>query len=256
MDAKVLMRDPNIREFLAILEASGAGRLEFISMMSHISAMERQLDEAARELTAMRKEIAGLRTENDYPIRTALIKAEGHLEHGVAEARARLDEIKVAVLECVKKALSAIKEQGIGGLNKTMDFLGVRKKLAGIRDHVDKNIGAADRAIAKIETVSAEYHETGRHLRNIGRALTGKEILGEAKPMGNIAKAARLPFKGARTALSGVSKSAVAAIGKLDHLEKAARSSTLGAIRAHRSQKDAAPTGMALNRTKSKEASL
>lgn len=253
---KVIAASPDIQKLLKILEENSAGRPEFLSLLSHIGGVERQLDEAAREVTAMRRELAALRDEQRHPFRTALNRAITRLGNGIAAARAQLSEIKSAVVEGAQQAAAAFKEKGISAINSTMNFLGMKEKLAGLQDYLDGEVQAADKSIAKIEAVSAEYHETGKHLRNIGRALRGKEAIQEAKPMGLVAKAVRAPYKGARAALAGASRSAGAAIGKLEQLEKAARPSALEAMRKRQQEQERQPTGMALSRGRAAEESL
>ena len=36
--------------------------------------------------------------------------------------------------------------------------------------------------------MAAQYHEAGKHLKNAGRVLAGKEAVTEAKPTGKVAK--------------------------------------------------------------------
>lgn len=253
---KVIAANPYIQTLLKILEENNAGSTEFVSLLSHIGAVEKQLDEAAREVTAMRRELAVLRDEQRHPLRTVLNRAITRLENGITAARAQLAEIKAAVVDGAQRAAAAFKEKGISAINKTMNFLGMKEKLAGLQGYLNKEVQAADKSIAKIEAVSAEYHETGKHLRNIGRALRGKEAIQEAKPMGLVAKAVRAPYKGARAALSGASRSAGAAIGRLEQLEKAARPSALEAMRKRQQEQERQPAGMALSRGRAAEESL
>ncbi len=104
--------------------------------------------------------------------------------------------------------------------------------------------------------MSAEYREAGKHLRNIGRAIIGKEAIQDAKPMGPAAKSIRALNNGTRAAYSGASRSAAAAIGRLEQLEKAARPSALEAMRKKQKEQALQPTGMALSRSRAAEESL
>lgn len=253
---KTITASPEIQNLLKIFEENNAGKAEFVSLLSHIGAVERQLDEATREVTAMRRELAALRDEQRHPFRTALNRAITRLENGISAARAQLSEIKSTISERAAQAAAAFKEKGISAINKTMDFLGMKEKLSGLQEYLNKEVQAADKSIAKIEAVSAEYHETGKHLRNIGRALRGKEAIQDTKPMGFVAKAVRAPYKGARAALSGASRSAGAAIGKLEQLEKAARPSALEAMRKQQQVQERRAVGMALSRSRAAEESL
>ena len=253
---KVMMSDPAIREFLAMLEGNAAGEAGFRSLMGHIGQIEGRLFEGARESAALRAEIAAMREDMRHPVRVALTEAADRLDRALAEAGKRLDEIKAAILDGAKKAVAAVREKGISALGGAMGFLGVKKKMAALRDHLDGCVRSVENSISKIERISAEYHETGKHLRNMGRALKGKEAIHDTKPMGKVAKTVRMPVKCARAAFSSASKSAAASVTRLEQLEKAARPSVRDTIRNSRQQTPAKPTGMALEKHKSQEASL
>jgi hypothetical protein len=246
--AKLMMNDPTIREFMSLLEQSDAKRSVFISLMSHIGQIEGQLFEAAKEVTALRVEVAEMREDAKHPLRKALTDAANRLESGMLAAHMQLDSIKAAVLDGAKNAVDTVRTSGIFALNGAMGFLGVKKKMEALRDHLDGCVRSADNSIGKIEKVSTEYHEAGKHLRNVGRALSGKETVQHAKPMGALAKSIRAPFKGARAAFAEASKNAATAVTRLEQLEKTARPSVLGTIRDSRQQQAVRPTGMALDR--------
>ena len=60
-----------------------------------------------------------------------------------------------------------------------------------------------------------------RSLKNVGRALRGKELLTAVKPNGKLAKLASSPFRSEIKHLQGVLKNVDKAITALDDLEKA-----------------------------------
>ena len=74
---------------------------------------------------------------------------------------------------------------------------------------------------AKIESVSAQYHETGRQFKNMFRTMAGKDPVAEAKPVGNVAKTLAAPYKAERRALRGIRKGVDAALSGLSKLEQA-----------------------------------
>ena len=91
-----------------------------------------------------------------------------------------------------------------------------------LRDTLNDSIKVDEKAIAKIEAVSAEYHEAGKHLKNIGRAMAGKEAIQDANPSGKLAKALKTPFLAERSSFIAMQNSAEAAINHLARLEKTA----------------------------------
>ena len=49
--------------------------------------------------------------------------------------------------------------------------------------------------LARIDAFSTEYHEMGRHLKNMGRTLQGKPAEADARKNGKIARAFKGAFK-------------------------------------------------------------
>lgn len=125
------------------------------------------------------------------------------------------------------------KEKGITALDNIARFFKVKPLLENMRDTLDQSIRQDDKAIAKIEAISTEYHEAGRHLKNIGRALLGKEAAQEAKPPGKLAAAIAAPYRAERSCLSAMKKSVEAAIGNFARLEDRAKPSIQKTIQTH-----------------------
>ncbi len=58
-----------------------------------------------------------------------------------------------------------------------------------------KSMQASNRAVARIDAFSTEYHEMGRHFKNMGRTLQGKPAETDAKENGKIARVFKGAFK-------------------------------------------------------------
>ena len=103
-----------VRELLALMEEYNApGRKELAAMVAQITGLERQLDEASRQIEAMRKELAEVR---EGPVKRTLTKAVRALERGAALLGERLDDLKAAVVDGCKRTLAAVRERGISTL--------------------------------------------------------------------------------------------------------------------------------------------
>ena len=86
----------------------------------------------------------------------------------------------------VKSILADFKERGAVALNGITGFLHLRPALESIQNGGGKSMQASDRAVARIDAFSTEYHEAGRHLKNMGRTLQGKPAEAEAKENGRL----------------------------------------------------------------------
>lgn len=217
-----LMENEHVKELLSIMKENRVDSKDLRELLGHVGDMERQLDAAVKELTAMRRELNGMREDQNHPARTALRNTTRSLEGTVKETRGRLATLKNSIIEGCKNAVAAFKEKGVSVLNRIAGFFGIKDGLQNMRESLNRSIGENEKSIAKIEAVSAELHKTGSHVRNIGRALLGKETREDVKPTGKLAKFLESPYRSELARLKRTGKSLDAAIGKLEKLERTA----------------------------------
>jgi len=218
-----IMDNEHVKELLSIMEANNVPSMkDLLAVLHQVGAMERQLGEAVNELAAMRRELAEAQAQN-HPIKTALQKAVIVMQGQVLDLRDKLAELKANIIDGCKNAVTAFKEKGIAALDNIARFFKIKPGLEALRDSLDKSIRFDERAVAKIEAVSAEYHEAGRHIKNIGRAIVGKEAIAEAKAPGSLAAAVAIPYRAERACLIAARRHVKAAIGAFERLENRER---------------------------------
>ncbi|MBS6956184.1 MAG: hypothetical protein KH230_23490 [Enterocloster asparagiformis] len=234
-----IMENEYVKELLSLLKKnrSPAGK-ELLEAIGQVSEMEKQLSSAVDELKAMRQELQDLKEQN-HPLKTVLQNSIKTLEVNAAVLRERLAALKGAVIEGCKNAISAVKEHGIAALDNAARFFHIKPGLEALRNTINEGIKTDEKAIAKIEAVSAEYHEAGRHLKNIGRALTGREAVKESKATGKLAKTIQAPYRAERACYLAARKSLDKAVSSLDRLEHAAekKPSILKTMQEHETKK-------------------
>ena len=217
-----IMDNQQVKELMQILRDNKSPSMDdFMNVLKQVTAMERQLSSAVGELAAMRKQLDEAKAVN-HPAVAVMEKAVISAQNFIADLREKLAAIKQGIIEGCTNAVNAFKEKGIAALNNVVGFLGIKPALESMRNDLNKNIEADNRAIGKIEKISGNFHEAGKHLRNVGRALLGKEAVDEAKPVGKIAKAFTTPFKAERSCCESIKKHVEAAIGGLARLEQRA----------------------------------
>lgn len=144
------------------------------------------------------------------------------MQDQVFHLRDNLTALKQNIIEGCKNAVTAFQEKGVSALDNIARFFKVKPILEKMRGGLEKDIQFDNKAIAKIEAISAEYHEAGLHLKNMGRALSGKEAAQEAKPSGNLSKALIAPYRAERSCFIAMKRSVEKAIGGLARLEEKA----------------------------------
>lgn len=214
-----LMENPHVQEFMAIMRENGADAANVAAMINYVGAIERYMESANSQLAAMRKELAGMREIQKHPIKTALQNSIKSLQTKLNTAMERLGEVKAAIVEGCKNAVAAFKEKGKAALNGIMKFFHIKGGLESLKESFTASIRTDNNAIAKIEAFSQQYHETGKGIGNMGRALRGKEAVQDAKPVGKLAHALEAPYKANRVLNMKMRNTVVRAIGSLEQLD-------------------------------------
>lgn len=244
--AEPIMENEHVKELLAILrEKNAPSAKDFLAVLNQVGAMEKQLDSAVKELAAMRQELKTAQEQN-HPVKTALQKAIIVMQGQVLDLRERLTELKQNIIDGCKSTVAAFKEKGISALDNVARFFKVRPILEAMRDNLNQNIQHDDKVIAKIEAISTEYHQAGRHLKNMGRAMLGRDSIQEVQPPGKLAAVISAPFRAERSHLAAMKKSVENALGAMARLEERAKPSIQKAIQTHNEkiaqEKKEAPT--------------
>jgi len=218
-----LMENEYVKELLAVMKANNMpGVKDLLAVIGQVGVMEKQLDTMITELQGIRRELAEAQKHN-HPIKTVLQGAVANTQGQILDLRDKLGELKDKIIEGCKNALSAFKEKGLSALRNIASFFKVRPLLESMRDNLDNGIKQNEATIAKIETMSADYHEAGRHLKNIVRAMSGREPVQEAKPVGKIAKVMQAPSRSKLSIRMNMRKNIAAALGAVERLEKTER---------------------------------
>lgn len=211
-----------VQELLTVMQENSVDTGELLAVLRYVDMVERQLDTAVNELTAMRQEMADMREIQNHPVKTAMQNAADALEGKITVMRERLEAVKADIIDGAKNAVAAFKEKGITALHSVASFFNVKDSLQSLRSSLNAGIKEDERAIAAIEAASAKYHEAGRRVKNMGRALTDKEAIRDAKPTGKLGKTLEAPFVLEKDCLASAVKDVDAAIRGMERLEAAA----------------------------------
>ena len=215
-----LIKNEYVIQLLSILqEHNKTAEQDIIALLDQVASMEKQLELAVQELTAIRQDFAAAKKQNQS-VKNALQKAVIVMQDQVTKLRNRMAELKQRVIDGCKNAISTFKEKGIIMIDNTAQFFKVVPILEAIQKNADRAAGLADKAATDLERIAAKYHEAGRRVKNAGRALSGKDTVQEAKPNGKIAKTFTTPFRATYSCFKGIQNNAVAAVGKFKRLEQ------------------------------------
>lgn len=249
-DSQPIAENEQVKELLALLKDNNTpGYEQFASLIGHVTEMEQRLLETAEELKAMRQFIQEVQ---DHSLKSRLQQSYQKLEENVDALRQRISELKEQIVEGCKGILKDFKERGAVALNGITQLLHIRPALEAVQNTSEKGIQACNRAVSRIDAFSTEYHEAGRHLKNMGRAIQGKPAEAEAKENGKLASIFKGGFKVQRTLIASISRGAKRSLNTLARLEQAAerRPSVLKAMREQAAKTELAKKQPAPSRDK------
>ena len=230
-DSAPIAENEQVKALLALLkEDNAAGYEEFTKLIESVTTMESRLSAAVGELEAMREDLQKMQ---DHSLKTSLQKTCKALEVNVASVQQKLSELKGRIVEGCRHVLADFKERGASALNGITHFLHLKPALEAIWQGAENHQQASNRAMAKIDAFVSEYHEAGKHLKNMRLALMGKEPVQEAKTGGEVARYVKAPYRASHAYMQTVKKSVEKALDALDRLEQTAerRPSVLKAMR-------------------------
>ena len=150
---KRLAEQKEVKELLAVLKENNfSSAKDLMAAIGHVSDLEEQLSSAVQELTAMRQELQEMKQS---PLKAALQRSVQTLEAKVSQLRVQIDALKEIIIEGCKQALADFKQRGTAALDGVARFFHLREGLEGVKETIQAGIATDEKALAKIEAVSA-----------------------------------------------------------------------------------------------------
>lgn len=191
---------------------------DLTALLKTVSALEEQVRATNAELRTVKRELNIVRNSLSPAQRTSCERLVKAAETALRQAGEQLRNIREKIVQTAKNTLEAVRQTGISGLNGLSNLLGVRKSLHGLKAQMSWTADTLETGISRMEAAGKELHGAGEHLRNIGRALAGKESLAKQAEK----QAALAPLRSLAGAFRKMETRAGHALGALEKLERAA----------------------------------
>ena len=217
-------KDPSFQDFLKLLNENGrAGQGQDLSLMAwYLDGMERQFDAVLQELQAVKAELAQV-TEQQAPSKPLLARMVEGLEAKVEQARERLSAFRDRIMACVRDAADRFQDAGVSALDNAVAAMGVKNGLGRLQEGLQSSLASVKEALEKAENMGHELRSAGAHLKNAGRAMTGKEAQTvDGGQEGRFQSVVLAPMRGVQKLLSNINNNTLAAIGVVEDLEQSA----------------------------------
>lgn len=202
-----LKEQENFKELFRLLDEKGlqVEKGQVMELVDYIDNMDQQFGKVLKELRSVKHQVKKL---EERGIRQTILRAIGKFEAKVFAARAELLDLKGQLIDGVNRTINGFKSRGILAVYKTIDFIGIKKGLVGVKRQLHQSLETADRGIASLGNIGDEMYGVRTHLGNIKRELAGK------KPL---AVGSREMEKGA---VFQIQKMLYGTMGVLDNMEK------------------------------------
>lgn len=210
-----------VQEFLKLLTENMPSKgQDYSTMLWQVDGMARQLEQALIELQSVKQELSKMQ---ENPVKRAVSRIVQSVENKIHALQERLSDVKDTIVENAKQAVEAVKQTGISALDKTVSFLGIGKALNAMQEDLSRTMADTAKSIEKIETIGHELRSVGGHLKNVGRAVVGREQnLVDGGKEGHFQAAFLAPMRATHKILSHMNNTTLAAIGGVERLEQAA----------------------------------
>lgn len=90
--------------------------------------------------------------------------------------------MKTRLNEKAAQLVQNFKDQGVTALNHVCEFLGVKENLTQMRESLLQSAKEMQGSMDKIDQVAGELRAATTHVKNVGRAIVGKEAQEVAQP--------------------------------------------------------------------------
>lgn len=171
-----LKEQDNFKELLRLLDEKGLHeeKGQVIHLADYIDNMDQQFGKVLKELQAVKHQVKRLEQRG---LRQAVLRTVGKIEAKVHAAKMELLDFKDQFIDGVNRTITGFKQRGILSVYKTIDSLGIKNGLLGVKRHLHQSLETADRGIVSLGNIGDEMYGVRTHLGNIKRELAGKEPL-------------------------------------------------------------------------------
>lgn len=216
-----LTKEKNLMELLDLLRKNNMKEAanSIFEMAAYVDVMEKKMDSVLDELTTVKNQLHKMEErEAEKGLKQSLKRAVNKLEQDCKAMKEKLFEVKAEIKAKAGEIVTAAKQKGKAALNKVAEFLGIKKKLEGIRQNVQESIADVDKSIGKIDAFGKGMREAGQKIANTFRTFADKPEKEYGEKKFSKTELIKKPFQAKRKLLSGILNCADAAIEKTEQL--------------------------------------
>nr|WP_217936459.1 DUF6674 family protein [Enterocloster clostridioformis] len=164
---------PQIIELLAVLEQNGLvkERDEVSSLVEYIGSMEDKISQMMGELQQMHGEVKQIQDKGLSARCTRLLDTA---QEKVTQTGEMVSTVKNNFVRAAGTAVKTFKEKGCAALVQAVRAMKIPVVLSKMENAFHAVAQSMQDAGKQVDTKREQLHEAGGHLKNVGRALSGK----------------------------------------------------------------------------------
>lgn len=216
-----LTKEKNLMELLDLLRKNNMKEAanSIFEMAAYVDVMEKKMDSVLEELVTVKDQLHKMEErEAEKGLKQTLKRVVNKLEQDCNAMKEKLFEVKAEIKAKAGGIVTAAKQKGKAALNKVAEFLGIKKKLEGIRQNVQESIADVDKSIGKIDAFGTGMREAGQKIANTFRTFADKPEKEYGEKKFSKTELIKKPFQAKRKLLSGILNCADATIEKTERL--------------------------------------
>lgn len=216
-----LTKEKNLMELLDLLRKNNMQEAanNIFEMAAYVDVMEKKMDSVLEELVTVKDQLHKMEErEAEKGLKQTIKRAVNKLEQDCKAMKEKLFEVKAEIKAKAGEIVTAAKQKGKAALNRVAEFLGIKKKLEGIRQNVQESIADVDKSIGKIDAFGRGMREAGQKIANTFRTFADKPEKEYGEKKFSKTELIKKPFQAKRKLLSGILNCADAAIQNTEKL--------------------------------------
>ncbi len=217
-----LQNNKTITQLLQLMEGNGqqGQAADLRQLCGYVDTLEEQYAAVLSELQDIKQQLT---EATKHPLKDQLSGAVQAAENSVQQLGVQLFHLRDSIIAWAGNTMKEFRQMGISALDDAVAALGIRQSLEGIRERLTSSLHSVQSVITQVETIGQELRTAGSHIANAGRAAAGKEVMEkDTTQEGRFQAAVLAPMRGISQALSGMTRTADAAISRVNQLERAA----------------------------------
>ena len=209
----------HIKELYSLLRENGKETTGLDALISTVKGMEGLIKSAETRMEVLQANLNIMKEIQAHPIKHMLQKANNNMKIQIEGMKTCISRVKNNIINGCKKAVISCKEVGIKALDKLASFFRIKPMLQMISKKAQSCMNQCDKNIARMETFSTEYHETGLHLKNMVRMLVGRDPVDKPKEIGKLANTVCNSYRREKSFFSSIRNIVNNVIRKVEQLE-------------------------------------